>query len=133
MSTVTKGPGIQARRQRVSRVNRLASSLVLGYLRHSPFERGKWRLMRSAGLSLLVELEPGLFIRPLGLSNLEVGIIRNRMFEPETVRAFAALLAPGMTVFDLGASRGRTPGRADRQGARLRAHARTGSAHPQQP
>jgi hypothetical protein len=32
--------------------------------------------MRSAGSSLLVELEPGLFIRPLGLSNLEVGIIR---------------------------------------------------------
>ncbi len=62
--------------------------------------------MRLFGPSLLVELEPGLFIRPLGLSAVEVGIIRPGMFEPETVRAFAALLAPGMTVLDVGANVG---------------------------
>jgi FkbM family methyltransferase len=85
---------------------RLASAAVLGYLRHAPFERGKYRLMRLLGPSLLIELEPGLFIRPLGLSTVEVGIIRKGMFEPETVRAFAALLAPGMTVLDVGANVG---------------------------
>ena len=87
-------------------MTRLASAVVLGYLRHAPFERGKYRLMRLVGPSLLVELEPGLFIRPLGLSAVEVGIIRRGMFEPETVHAFAALLAPGMTVLDIGANVG---------------------------
>jgi hypothetical protein len=62
--------------------------------------------MRLAGSSLLVESEPRRFIRPLGLSTVEVGIIRKGMFEPETVRAFAALLAPGMTGLDVGASVG---------------------------
>ena len=47
-----------------------------------------------------------MFIRPLGLSNRRGGIIRRGMFEPETVRAFAALLAPGMTVMDIGANVG---------------------------
>ncbi|MBV8311754.1 MAG: hypothetical protein JO344_15330, partial [Planctomycetaceae bacterium] len=83
---------------------RLASSVLLGYLRHAPFERGKYRLMRLVGPSLLVELEPFLFMRPLGLSFVEVEIIRRGMFEPETVRAFAALLAPGMNVMDVGAN-----------------------------
>ena len=84
----------------------MASAAILGYLRHVPWERGKYRLVRLFGRSLLVELEPGLFIRPLGLSAVEVGIIRAGMFEPETVRAFAALLAPGMTVLDVGANVG---------------------------
>jgi FkbM family methyltransferase len=78
--------------------------LVLGYLRHSPIERGKYRVMRLLGPSLLIELEPGLFIRPSGLSAVEVAIIRRGMFEPETVHAFAALLSPGMTVLDIGAN-----------------------------
>ena len=85
---------------------RLASSVLLGYLRYAPLERGKYRLMRLVGPFLLVELEPGLFIRPLGLSIVEVEIIRRGMFEPETVHAFAALLAPGMTVMDIGANVG---------------------------
>ena len=85
---------------------KLASDLVLGYIRHAPFERGKYRLMRLLGPSLLIELEPGLFIRPLGLSTVEVAIIRRGMFEPETVRAFAALLDAGMTVLDVGANVG---------------------------
>jgi FkbM family methyltransferase len=94
------------RRRGINPVQRLASALILGYLRHAPLERGKWRLMRFFGPSLLVELEPGLFMRPLGLSAVEVGIIRRGMFEPETVSAFAALLAPGMTVMDIGANVG---------------------------
>ncbi len=87
-------------------MSRVASALVLGYVRHAPFERGKYRLMRLAGRSLLIELEPGLFIRPLGLSTLEREIILTGNHEPETIQAFAALLAPGMTVIDLGANIG---------------------------
>ena len=93
-------------RHRVNPMMKIASSALLGYLRTPPFERGKYRLMRLVGPSLLVELEPDLFMRPLGLSNVEVGIIRQGMFEPETVHAFAALLAPGMTVLDVGANVG---------------------------
>jgi FkbM family methyltransferase len=106
MSTVTKGPGVQTRQHRVNRVSRLASSLVLGYIRRSPFERGKYRLMRLVGPSLIVELEPGLFMRLRGLSAVEVEIIRRGMFEPETVRTFAALLTSGMTIMDIGANVG---------------------------
>lgn len=98
--------------------------MLLGYLRYAPLERGKYRLMRLVGPSLLVELEPGLFIRPLGLSAVEVGIIRKGMFEPETVRAFAALLAPGMTVMDVGANVGQfTLVAARRVGPSGRVHA----------
>jgi FkbM family methyltransferase len=108
----------------INPVKRLASAIVLGYLRLAPFERGKWRLMRIFGPSLLVELEPRLFIRPLGLSAVEVGIIRRGMFEPETVQAFAALLAPGMTVMDIGANIGQfTLVAAARVGATGRVHA----------
>ena len=109
---------------RVNPAMKLASSVLLGYLRHAPFERGKWRLMRLVGPSLLIELEPGLFIRPLGLSAVEVGIIRSGMFEPETVRAFAALLSPGMTVMDIGANVGQfTLVAAGRVGPNGRVHA----------
>jgi len=102
---------------------RLASSVLLGYLRHVPFERGKYRLMRLFGPSLLIELEPGLFIRPMGLSFVEVEIIRRGMFEPETVHAFAALLAPGMTVMDVGANIGQfTLVAANRVGTTGRVH-----------
>ena len=106
ISTLKELPRTRGYRSRVNPLARLASAAILGYLRHAPLERGKYRLMRLAGPSLLVELEPGLFIRPLGLSAVEVGIIRSGMFEPETVRAFAALLAPGMTVLDVGANVG---------------------------
>jgi FkbM family methyltransferase len=115
---------VRSRRHRVSRASRLASSVVLGYLRHAPLERGKWRLMRFFGPSLLAELEPGLFIRPIGLSAVDVGIIRRGMFERETVHAFAALLAPGMTVMDIGANIGQfTLVAAARVGATGRVHA----------
>jgi hypothetical protein len=73
-------------------VKRLASALILGDLRQAPLERGKWRLMRLFGPSLLVELEPGLFMRLLGISAVERGMIRSGWFEPDTVRAFAAML-----------------------------------------
>ena len=80
--------------------------------------------MRLVGPSLLVELEPGLFIRPLGLSAVEVGIIRKGMFETETVGAFAALLTPGMTVMDVGANVGQfTLVAARRVGPSGRVHA----------
>ncbi len=34
---------------------RLASSVLLGFLRHAPFERGKYRLMWLVGPSLLID------------------------------------------------------------------------------
>ena len=105
-------------------MTRLASSVLLSYLRHSPFERGKWRLMRLVGPSLLIELERGLFIRPLGLSALELELVRTGTHEPETIQAFAALLAPGMTVIDLGANIGQyTLVAARRVGPQGRVHA----------
>ncbi len=124
MSTSQVVSPARARQHRVSPVNRLASSVLLAYLRHCPVERGKWRLMRLVGPFLLVELEPALFIRPLGLSIVEVEIIRRGMFEPETVHAFAALLAPGMTVLDVGANVGQfTLVAARRVGPSGRVHA----------
>jgi FkbM family methyltransferase len=124
ISTLEKPRDSRGRRRRVNPLARLASAAILGYLRHVPLERGKYRLMRLFGPSLLVELEPGLFIRPLGLSAVEVGIIRRGMFEPETVRAFAALLAPGMTVLDVGANVGQfTLVAARRLGPTGRVHA----------
>ena len=98
--------------------------MFLGYLRHSPFERGKYRLMRLVGPSLLIELEPGLFIRPWGLSVLERELILTGNHEPETIQTFAALLAPGMTVMDLGANIGQyTLVAARRVGPQGRVHA----------
>ena len=50
----------------------------------------KYRLTELVGPSLLVELEPGLFMPPLGLSKCGGGDHLQGMFEPETVHAFAA-------------------------------------------
>ncbi len=117
-------PRSRSHRHGVNPVMKLASAVVLGYLRHAPFERGKYRLMRVLGPSLLIELEPGLFIRPLGLSSLEQEVMLTGNHEPETIQAFAALLAAGMTVIDLGANIGQyTLVAAHRVGPQGRVHA----------
>ncbi len=124
MSAKVKAPPSTGHRRGINPMSRVASALVLGYVRHAPFERGKYRLMRLVGRSLLIELEPGLFIRPLGLSTLEREIILTGNHEPETIQAFAALLAPGMTVIDLGANIGQyTLVAARRVGPRGRVYA----------
>ena len=80
--------------------------------------------MRLVAPVLLVELEPGLFIRPLNLSSLEQEIILTGNQEPESIQAFAALLASGMTVLDLGANIGQyTLVAASRVGPAGRVHA----------
>src|SRR5262249_36986176 len=85
------------------------SALVCAYLRRFPIERGKYRLMKLAtSWFLIVKLEPGLFSRIRGLSHVEASIIRNGLFEPETVRVFTALLSPGLTVLDVGANVGQS-------------------------
>jgi FkbM family methyltransferase len=85
---------------------RLASNLVLAYLRHSPIERGKWRLMRLANTFLVVRLDSGELVRVTGLSHVERKLMLDGAFEPETLQLFAELLQPGFTVFDLGANLG---------------------------
>jgi FkbM family methyltransferase len=85
---------------------RLASKLVVGYVRHSPIERGKWRLIRMTNRFLVVQLAPGIFMRVSGTSNVEMAITRDGVFEAETVELFLKMLAPGMTVFDVGANVG---------------------------
>lgn len=106
MAAAPRDPGARTRYRRVSRINTLASRVLLGYLRRSPVERGKWRLLKFVGPSLIIELEPGLFIRPLGLSTLEKEIILTGTHEPKTIQAFAALLNLGMTAMDVGANIG---------------------------
>jgi FkbM family methyltransferase len=105
-------------------LRRLASAAVLGYLRHFPLERGKWRLMSAATVFLVAELEPDLWIRLANLSYVERGILREGVFEQETVELFTALLAPGMTILDVGANIGQYTLIAARHvGERGRVHA----------
>jgi FkbM family methyltransferase len=62
--------------------------------------------MERACPFLVVPLEPGLYFRASLMSHVDVCLIREGTFEPETTQLFASLLAPGMTVFDLGANVG---------------------------
>jgi FkbM family methyltransferase len=94
------------RRAAVSLVRRFASALVRGYVRHFPLERSKWRLMQMAKSFLVAELQPGVFIRLADVTLIEEEIVRQGVFERETVGLFSALLGPGMTVLDVGANIG---------------------------
>jgi FkbM family methyltransferase len=85
---------------------RLCSGLVLSYLRYSPIERGKWRLLRMANRFLVVRLAPGVFIQVQGMSHVEKEIAHKGIYEAETVELFLKLLGPGMTVLDVGANVG---------------------------
>lgn len=91
-----------------SSFSRLTSALVCGYVRHSPIEKGKWRLLKWASSFLVLELEPGTFVRLSGSTSdsVEAAIVRRGIIEPEDVRFFLSLLEPGMTVFDMGANLG---------------------------
>jgi FkbM family methyltransferase len=91
----------------LSPTRRLASSLVCGYLRRSPVEKGKWRLLQWASSFLVAEPEPGAFIRVADLENpIELALARRGLVEPQDVRFFLSLLEPGMTVLDVGANIG---------------------------
>jgi FkbM family methyltransferase len=85
---------------------RFVSRIVLAYVRYCPIERGKWRLLRIANQFLVVRLGPNVLMRIAGMSNVEMAIARNGMFEGETVELFLKLLTPGMTVLDVGANVG---------------------------
>jgi FkbM family methyltransferase len=88
-------------------LQRLASSLVCGYVRRCPLDKGKWRLLRLASSFLVAEPEPGTFVRVRDLANpVELALVRRGLLEPEDVRLFLSLLRSGMTVFDVGANVG---------------------------
>lgn len=91
---------------KVGWLQRLASAAILTYVHHFPVERGKYRLIRLARSFLVVKLAPRLYIRVPDLDHIGYKIVRDGMYEPETVRVFASLLSPGMTVLDIGANIG---------------------------
>jgi FkbM family methyltransferase len=98
---------VSARPQaKVSLARRLASALVRGYVRHFPLERSKWRLLEMTKSFLVAELQSGVFIQLVDMSEIELGIVRQGVFEPETVDVFTSLLEPGMMVLDGGANIG---------------------------
>jgi FkbM family methyltransferase len=109
----------------LSPVSRLASSLVCGYLRRCPIEKGKWRLLQWASSFLVAEPEAGAFIRVADLDNpIELALARRGLVEPEDVGFFLSLLEPGLTVFDVGANVGMYAVLAARRvGAAGRVHA----------
>jgi FkbM family methyltransferase len=80
--------------------------LVKNFVCHFPSERGKYRLRLMTKYFLVAELQPGVFIRLSDVTLIEDEIIRQGVFEPETVEVFKALLEPGMTVLDVGANIG---------------------------
>ena len=88
---------------------RLLSWLVTAYLRRVPVQRGKWRLTKwAAPRFLCAPLQGGLQLRVsslqdnLGLAYVKTGISS----EDQEMTVFRRLVAPGMTVFDIGANIG---------------------------
>lgn len=115
---------------KVGWLQRLASAAALGYVHHFPIERGKYRLIRLLRSFLVVKLAPGIFIRVPDLDHIGYKIVREGMYEPETVRVFAALLSPRMTVLDVGANIGQyTLVAAGRVGPEGQVHAFEPSPH----
>jgi len=101
------------------------SRLVCAYTRHFPLRKGKWRLLKWASSFLVVELEPGIFLRISDLENpIELGLAMKGLLEAEDLGLFLSLIQPGMTVFDIGANVGMyTVLAAKRVGAGGRVHA----------
>lgn len=90
---------------KVGWLQRLASAAALGYVHHFPIERGKYRLIRLTRSFLVVKLAPGIFIRVPDLDHIGYKSVREGMYEPETVRVFAALLSPRRKATTWGPSR----------------------------
>src|SRR5882672_7880044 len=108
-----------------SGLSRCMSRLVCAYTRHFPLRKGKWRLLKWASSFLVVELEPGIFLRISDLENpIELGLAMKGLLEAEDLGLFLSLIQPGMTVFDIGANVGMyTVRAAKRVGAGGRVHA----------
>lgn len=111
-----KAPGLTAR---------WSSFVILGFLRHWPFDRPKWALLAWARRFLVVPVAPGVYVRISDLRNpIETTLAFSGIIEPETLDAFRRLLAPGMIVFDVGANIGEYAlVAADRVGASGQVHA----------
>jgi FkbM family methyltransferase len=107
------------------RFSRWKSKLVCAYARHFPLQRGKWRLLKWASPFLVVQLEPGVFIRASDIDNpIEKNLVMKGTLEEEDLRLFLSLISPGMTVMDLGANVGMyTMLAARRVGSAGRVHA----------
>jgi FkbM family methyltransferase len=81
--------------------------MIRGYVRHSPVQKGKWRLLEWSTSFLLAEPERGTFLRISDLKNpVELSLIHKGLLEPQDVSLFLSLLRPGMTVLDVGANVG---------------------------
>lgn len=85
---------------------KLASRAVQLYRSRSPFERGKFWLLRHCSSFLVAPLGDGLWIRATGVSGFEWKALVGRPGEEATTALFSRLLRPGMTVFDVGSNIG---------------------------
>jgi FkbM family methyltransferase len=87
-------------------LTRAVSKLIISYVRHSPVERGKWRLLRFASGVLLVEIEPGVVVRVAHPEDsMEYSVVFGWKEYREHVM-FLSFARLGMTVFDVGANLG---------------------------
>src|SRR5258706_3631881 len=82
------------------------SAIVRAYVRHSPLERGKWRLLNWTRPYLVAKLEKDVLVPIWDLDDMELGLLLKGIFEPQDVEFFTSLLETGMTVMDLGANLG---------------------------
>jgi FkbM family methyltransferase len=88
------------------------SRILVAYLRHMPLERGKWRLLHATAGFLVVQVEPGLWMRITDPDDyMEKRAVYGQfeqegLFEREEVEQFLSLAKPGMTFFDVGANIG---------------------------
>lgn len=84
----------------------LASRAVTAYVRYSPIERGKYRLLMECAGWLDVEITDGVRVRiEHPEDNMERSIVRGWKEQRES-EVFLSMLNPGDTVFDLGANLG---------------------------
>src|SRR5262249_38224168 len=96
--------------------SRLALELLALYLRYSPWERGRWRVLRAAlPLARLLQHDKGvrtIMTRHGFRLHVELGDWLGRHvyvtgdYEPTTSRIVAALLQPGNIMVDVGANIG---------------------------
>jgi hypothetical protein len=84
------------------RILPLVSWPIVTYLRHSPIEKGKWRLLQMTSEFLVTDIGPGVFAFVDG----PVGRPMMQGVELDEQRHFLSRIRAGMTIFDLGANIG---------------------------
>jgi FkbM family methyltransferase len=88
-------------------LTRMMSRAVQSYTAHFPVEKGKYWLRAQAAARFLVgQIDHGLWIRISGASGFEWAVFLRKPKEEKTKEVIEALLAPGMTFFDVGSNIG---------------------------